>query len=467
MNFVKKIIAILTSIVFACPTFLFARARDSSYYTQAEQSHEIAEQTSYDCKISYNADAGFWFINGFDFDSYNPGDPSLTELVNNEVNKVRKITNEHPEKYPQKYVVAGHSQGGPSALAFAKILKETSSKEDFEKLGAVVTVSGIDKGLKALDGGFGPLKSKLYSKAHALWAGFCALFSACPQVEFCGLSLLPLSLDLVLNEVIFPIVPEDVEFYLREAWYGCDSENIQQLYDMMPGSDFIKENVCESKVNYCKYLEKYTDKIVWKSGWLGIPYFVFEKVPVYKTIAYTSDLAKIPDEVPAAYIVGLNNNSLGMLNTEEDPVLEAKIRSCVTELFCLYTMGGVVNMALSVLNAGCLNFPMAAFYTVNTVFCMNAAIMCGDVDGQLNDLLSSSEHDGLVAKESQYIPKTWAHPLTSAVNDVHTNVLCDNDTGYKAYYDYNHRTIAPTVNPEVKKYIQNIIKIVSTDKESN
>ena len=51
------------------------------------------------------------------------------------------------------------------------------------------------------------------------------------------------------------------------------------------------------------------------------------------------------------------------------------------------------------------------------------------VSRRVNNLLGSSEHDGLVAKESQYIPKS-----------VHSKIVGDKDKGYTTF-NYNHAEI--------------------------
>ena len=61
--------------------------------------------------------------------------------------------------------------------------------------------------------------------------------------------------------------------------------------------------------------------------------------------------------------------------------------------------------------------------------CVKARDYCWNFDSRVNNLLGSSEHDGLVAKESQYIPKT-----------VHGKIVGDKDKGYTTF-NYNHAEI--------------------------
>ena len=61
--------------------------------------------------------------------------------------------------------------------------------------------------------------------------------------------------------------------------------------------------------------------------------------------------------------------------------------------------------------------------------CVKARDYCWDIDSRVNNLLGSSEHDGLVAKESQSIPKS-----------VHSKIVGD-----KGYTTFNYR--APLKTP--------------------
>ena len=59
----------------------------------------------------------------------------------------------------------------------------------------------------------------------------------------------------------------------------------------------------------------------------------------------------------------------------------------------------------------------------------------------MNEIKCSPENDGLVAKESQFYPKTFTDPNTKAVRNVHTNVLGKDPKGYVGFPKYNHANI--------------------------
>ena len=75
---------------------------------------------------------------------------------------------------------------------------------------------------------------------------------------------------------------------------------------------------------------------------------------------------------------------------------------------------------------------------------------------ELNELKNSTENDGLVAKESQFYPKTFTDPNTQAVRNVHKNTLGEDPKGYVSYPQYNHADIIDA--PEVGRRIVQMIE---------
>lgn len=89
--------------------------------------------------------------------------------------------------------------------------------------------------------------------------------------------------------------------------------------------------------------------------------------------------------------------------------------------------------------------------------CFNAAQWLSNVDGELNEIKGSSENDGLVAKESQFYPKTFYNPATNKIEEVHSRVLSDNPNGYTEFEEYNHKNINPASNDKVKAEMKKMI----------
>ena len=69
-----------------------------------------------------------------------------------------------------------------------------------------------------------------------------------------------------------------------------------------------------------------------------------------------------------------------------------------------------------------------------------------DIDGNIARLLGSSEHDGFIAEESMYYPKS-----------AHSNVLVGPNSKnglYTRFDEFNHLTISPFGNPKVREEIR-------------
>ncbi len=455
------VLFILISFVFA----VFAQEAGEDTQEKEEELPQTGINTPLDgydkdCKIQYLEKGGYWFINGFSFEHYNPNtDPGLDTLVNNEVAKVQKFSEQAEGHY-----VVGHSQGGPSALAYATKYKEAGY--DMSRLKGVVTVSGIDRGLKALEGGFGPLKARVTNDVDILHQGLLAAAGIIPFVEYIslfGICLTDYSNQEILKEII-NILPVEISYYVRKAWYASSGDNLQQLYDMMPGSDFIKTNVVDSQ--QIRGRKQTGTKLEWywkKVGLIKVP--LLRQVPVYGTYTAYIDKAEFPDEVPVAYIVGLDSNTLGMLGDEEAETREM-IESC-GEVFTLFSaINGIEAIAAGVtLNA--FNANLHAMYSLQ---CANAAAWCFNIDDEIKELLNANENDGLVAKESQYI--TRQHEYTNnegktEVINIHSKMLGkDQSIQYYGYSEYNHMNIDPKKNEVINERIMNLIR-ENTDSENN
>lgn len=116
-----------------------------------------------------NLKNGYRLFEGFDFSNYKPSPIGVDARVKAEVNHV--IAQDKAAGKSGTYGIVGHSQGGLRVLAYATELKKQNKKE-YDRLDAVITVSGIDKGLKALSGGFPSVKSRLMSDVNTLLGGF-------------------------------------------------------------------------------------------------------------------------------------------------------------------------------------------------------------------------------------------------------------------------------------------------------
>ena len=214
---------------------------------------------------------------------------------------------------------------------------------------------------------------------------------------------------------------------------------------MIPRSNFIQQNVIESK----PYPYQVQTGITWHLGWeqvtnrWGWKYWAlrWQKSPVYSTYIGYEHTSKLPKNIPIGYIVGTKNNVLSMTGSKEQDIRKV-----------LKIAGGVFATAEAVHIAKCVG--IVGLFTGSPRYaaaCVKAREYCWNFDSRVNDLLGSSEHDGLVAKDSQYIPKT-----------VHDKIVGDKDKGYTTF-NYNHLEIfdynGTKMPPEaVKKEITSMIE---------
>ena len=112
-------------------------------------------------------------FDGFDFEGYKASKHGLDNIIKAEHKSIKDVEEEHPDK-KGKFAVVGHSQGGLRALAFATYLQNNDAAR-LNNLQAVVTVSGIDQGIKALDGGLPAANAKIRRDAAILTEGVCGV----------------------------------------------------------------------------------------------------------------------------------------------------------------------------------------------------------------------------------------------------------------------------------------------------
>lgn len=431
----------LVSVLFVLILCVFNITAEYDVNKHGELSYPTPE-----CKTSYYKKSdgnGFWLIQGFDFEKYNPDkDPCLEEIVTNEINKI--TSNEATkQKLNNNYVVVGHSQGGPRALAYATMLKE-QKPEEFNKLSAVITISGVDRGIKALEGGFGPLKSKLSEDVSIVVKGVSGAFLAFDVTGFSSLlnnnitqsGLISMLLgctskstvDNIITalSVLFSDYDFDFNYFLR-GWNNEPYSRIEQLYDMMPGSNFISSKVCETSTKTVKQKIGTTKSYYWtyrKVGVLKVYYLTYKEVPVYFTYTVTTSKAKFDSSLPVGYIVGTDSDTFGLItyNPKKNKIESWKqtaAHAAMNGAGTVMALASAANTAEAVTCGITFNVVGAASHTTAAANCGKASSYFYNINKELNDIKGSSSNDGLVAVESQYIPV-----------GLHTKVLGGSKSGY-------------------------------------
>ena len=398
-------------------------------------------------KVSEPDKKNFRFFSGFEFADLDGSmhKKGLEDCVKEEISYVLKDDLER--NYKEKYGIVGHSQGGLRVLAYATMLKRQSedfsltenerniAKENYERLTAVITMSGIDKGLKALENNFATLKAKLLEDGNIILNGVYGLLKSSILLEGLGFfdkDILNLKDAGTIIDIVACFVPDVARSYLYKAWEGADYAEIPELYDMVPDSEFIRKNVSKTqKVVYKKQTgtRKYKtwEKVSWCWWW-----WVDHSEPVYTTYTAYKDIPLFDADLAVGYIIGTDSNTLGMA---ED---ESGVRNGIDIAANFLEGAQIANHAKCYATAG-IGF-LTGHYTAYQN-CCKARDWAKNIDGELNELKGSDENDGLVAKESQFYPKQFYNPVTGKYEDVHTKVLLDrNGKGYTEV-NKNHRDI--------------------------
>jgi len=390
------------------------------------------------------------FFRGFEFEDYVPSTIGLLELIKAEEeqiikNDLKKGNNE------KKYAIVGHSQGGPRVLGYATYMKQriddeenaeeqAKRKKEYEQIQAVITISGINKGLQALYGGLGRVTAEINRDIRVVYKGTLGVLSAGIFSGFVvhgyedGDDYSATANQVKIRKwIINDILPDGVANYIRPAFDDpVNLDNMGEIRDMMPRSDYLK-NYVSTTTDHRYKVQTGTEKVWrWKKGLCGIRYYWYEFKPVYTTYTSTEDVANFPADMPVGYIVGLKSNTLSIMG----PELEEKVRDSfdTAEIVCNIAGGFHIYKACCIVGL----FSGSIGYSND---CFNAAEWFGDIDGDLDRLLGAKEHDGLVAKANQYFPKTFTDPNTKEVRPVHDNVICSDKMGYKAFPQYNHASI--------------------------
>ena len=375
-------------------------------------------------------------FDGFDFEGYKASKHGLDNIIRAEHKSIKDVEEEDPDK-KGKFAVVGHSQGGLRALAFATYLQNNDAAR-LNNLQAVVTVSGIDQGLKALDGGLPAANAKIRRDVEILTDGAYGVLNALPAVDillsalksFAGFDARQFNkfgwwlINLILDK--HPGLSQWVKPALQATTAAAEQDTLNkycEIRDMIPRSNFIQQNVIESEPYSYQVQTGTTRHLGWKrvtNRW-GWKYWAlrWQYSPVYSTYIGYKHTSKLPENIPIGYIAGTKNNVLSIAGSKEQDIRNG-----------LKWGGYIFAIAEGFHIAKCVR--IVGLFTGSPRYaaaCVKAREYCWNFDSRVNNLLGSPEHDGLVAKESQYIPKT-----------AHKKVLGRTTQGYTTF-NYNHAEI--------------------------
>lgn len=225
-------------------------------------------------------------IHGFDFK------PPFNKGIYQE-KVVEKAIPQHGKKNNQ--IVIGHSQGGLTAIAYAR-------RDDvINKVKAVITVNAPVKGFEGFRDGYSAFRNKvLYDiKIHNRALSSAANYAILPGV-------LSVKTENIMKELVKNTdFSEIVDMALENERFTKD---MQEIIDMNPKSDFMAEHIVDGE--YVTYGEiiGWTKKQVGRSEWIDFP--ILKPYVVYKE--YKNPYKKIENKL--GHIVGTDNDPLNMMD---------------------------------------------------------------------------------------------------------------------------------------------------------
>jgi len=355
-----------------------------------------------------------YYFHGF-ADKYEKSDPDLTEINRAEIEAIKngyiytkgdykgdvKVTKYEPEKNGLGYSIIGYSQGGLQALGYLTQLKKENSN-DVEDIDAVITVSGAVQGVKMLDGGLGNFKRKLSNIINTFGNGLRAGVGVFDVLYIMGSTVFLRDQLANIATVFFALIPPWWRPYWADAWVYTDPEWVPQIRDMIPGSDYIKNNVVEAapKIVSVKTGEKQIKE--WRSITLGkmkIWYYYTGKEDIYTeyTLYNTKDVKpKFDPDVPVGFIAGLDSNTLSMAADLDEPI---NLQGHVNDLGDFFEGVKITHIIKSCLVIGLISG--SPIYAKDAEKAQN---LMRNFNSELNNMKGSKQNDGFIALESQYIP---------------------------------------------------------------
>jgi pimeloyl-ACP methyl ester carboxylesterase len=357
----------------------------------------------------------FYFFNGFDFENHKVSKAGMTQIIANEYRAITQggvYTNKDDEKpyevtkSADPYVVVGHSEGGLRALGYATYL-ERYDPEEFKKLRGVVTISGANKGFKALEGGIPVFREKLYNVADTFGNGLKAQ-------DPTGLADILPSTEQFVNDVyknealrwLISFIPGPLNNYVLPVLVNKNPDEIAEIRDMVPFSPFANTYVADTDVKVVKVVTGKRLALV-TDPW---PHIKIQETYKYYT-KYSNEQIRFSRDLPVLYIVGEKSGTLNMLGDRETGVRN-------TIKFFEITFGVVEG-----LNVAGVIFPdFALTRTANAIDADKARRLMANFDDVLTNIIGSPQNDGLLAEESQYYTQGNVYDRKYAKEN-HTGIL--------------------------------------------
>lgn len=378
---------------------------------------------------------GVVYFEGFDFEHYDAESKGIEPMLAETYVLLKEFyaAENQPDKKPVPFVFLGHSQGGLRAVSMSTYLKNKDPVL-YKQLKGVVTFSGIDKGLKLLENKGANFRASAYTDVRILTNG---VYGTIKVLDFVPADFIS---DFIINNLVGESIAAGVyaigdlvlcnflgatKGFAFPILNNIGWDNYAQIRDMCPQSDFVKKFVLEEKPYYYKVATGSTLAIVWKRGWLGIPYPALERRTVYSTVQTTDVNMKVDKDLPLNFLIGANSDTLSMA--------DESVRNDVDK--GMHIAGDVFNGTyIAHIVKSCLIIGLFTNSPAYASDCNKAADWCYNYKREINELIGESANDGLVAVSSQQLPV-----YSKVGSSAQTKVL--NKTNRIIYNDKNHGNI--------------------------
>jgi len=313
--------------------------------------------------------------------------------------------------------------------------KYPNNTKVLNNIDAVITVSGVDQGLKMLEGGLPAFKKRVSEKVNIVGNGLRAAAGVFDIFNILG-NMIPrnAAADTVTAAFTFitNILPKNIVPYFVSAWADSNSKNYQQLDDMIPEYGYVTNNVVKTVKHTYKVRTGTELACEWRyTTVLGIKiwYLWIGNVDVYKYYTASEVIPQFDPSVPVGFIVGLNSKTIDMA---DDP---QGIKNVLKTAEGGFAAVEAIHIAKCVAIIGLLSGSVTYAKDAD-----RARSFMANIESELNDLKLQPQNDGLVALESQFIPKTFKDPNTGATRtDLKNPVLGKQPNGYLEMTKYNHK----------------------------
>lgn len=295
-------------------------------------------------------------------------------------------------------LVIGHSMGGLITMGVLNAVEGDTNQPS-----GIITVDSPVTGFAGLDHGFDRMKANVLDTAAVHTRGISAAVALCP------LSVFGQALTIILPEpVAFTGVAvtgalldvfDETALVASIMSSSSTSNKASLIKDMAKASDYVKNNVQETKIWYEREIVGYKTELAieWRSKkvlfvTVSYPVIVTKTVPQYGNVQKSRVEVKHRTDVPIGHVVGTDNDPLRMAGSDE-----GTYRTGITCLGVGYGVVAAANTAMAV-----ATFPIGtAYYAYHAVNATGATVWCADYKNKWGDIIGSRQSDAFIATSTQ------------------------------------------------------------------